>query len=310
MKPSEVSADRDSTGPLHSPFLHGVLAFVLWGCFPVYFKLVQTASPEEILSHRVIWSAAILLGILFFTRRLHILRLTLSDRRRRSGLVLTSLLIAANWLVFIWAVNHQHALEASLGYFICPLLNCLFGYLFYGERLRPLQKLALLFAILGVAIPLLSFSRIPWISLFLATSFALYGTLRKKIQADPIAGLCVETLILAPPALLWLVWLAMTGQIAFISFGLSFSVYLIMAGVVTSLPLVLFASAANRIPLTMVGFLQYIAPSLQFLLAVFAFGEAFTFNDALTFTCIWAGLLIYSIDQIRRGAALRRPKIA
>jgi EamA domain-containing membrane protein RarD len=140
VKPSEVSADRDSTGPLHSPFLHGVLAFVLWGCFPVYFKLVQTASPEEILSHRVIWSAAILLGILFFTRRLHILRLTLSDRRRRSGLVLTSLLIAANWLVFIWAVNHQHALEASLGYFICPLLNCLFGYLFYGERLGPCRS--------------------------------------------------------------------------------------------------------------------------------------------------------------------------
>lgn len=310
MKASEVPADPSPENPLHSPSLHGLLAFVLWGCFPVYFKLVQAASPDEILSHRVIWSAAILLGILLFTRQLHVLRLTLSDRGKRSGLALTSLIIAMNWLVFIWAVNHQHALEASLGYFICPLLNCLFGYLFYGERLRPLQKLALLFATAGVSIPLLSLSRIPWISLFLATSFALYGTLRKKIQADPIAGLCVETLILGPFALIWLIWLAVAGQIAFVSLGLSFSVYLMMAGVVTSLPLVLFASAANRIPLTTVGFLQYVAPSLQFLLAVFAFGEAFRLDDALTFACIWTGLVIYSADQVRQGAAARRTKVA
>lgn len=310
VKTSEVSAEPGRTGSLHSPLLHGVLAFVLWGCFPVYFKIVQAASPDEILSHRVIWSAVMLLALLFLTRRLHVLRLTFSDSRRRSGLALTSLLIAMNWLVFIWAVNHRHALEASLGYFICPLLNCLFGYLFYGERLRALQKVALSFAVAGVSIPLLSFDRIPWISLFLAASFALYGTLRKKIQADPIAGLCVETLILAPLALAWLIWLALAGQIAFVSLGPSFSAWLVMAGVVTSMPLVLFASAANRIPLTTVGFLQYIAPSLQFLLAVFAFGEPFTFNDALTFTCIWTGLLIYSVDQVRQGATVRRAKTA
>lgn len=292
--------------PLHSPFVHGVLAFTLWGCFPVYFKLVQQATPGEILSHRVVWSAAMLLGFLFLAHRLPVLRASLTDGRMRLGLALTSMVIAANWLVFIWAVNNRHALQASLGYFICPLINCLFGYLFYGERLRPLQKTALIFAIAGVSIPLLALGRIPWISLFLAVSFALYGTLRKKIQADPIAGLCVETIMLAPFALLWLAWVAVQNQMTFVSLGPAFSAYLVLAGVVTSLPLVLFASAANRIPLTTVGFLQYIAPSLQFLLAVFAFGEEFALHDALSFACIWTGLFIYSVDQVRHGAGMRR----
>lgn len=290
---------------MHNPVLHGALAFTLWGCFPVYFKLVQDASPDEILAHRIIWSGVMLLGFLYLTRRFQVLKQTLASARLRRGLLLTALIIALNWLVFIWAVNNQHALQASLGYFICPLVSCLFGYLFYGERLSPLQRFALVFAIAGVSIPLLALGRIPWISLCLAVSFGLYGTLRKKYQADPIAGLCVETLILAPAALAWLVWLAADDRIAFGAFGPAFSVYLVMAGLVTSLPLVLFASAANQIPLMAIGFLQYIAPSLQFLLAVFVFGEAFTANDALSFTLIWCGLLIYSIDQMRRRAGRR-----
>jgi len=290
---------------MHNPVLHGALAFTLWGCFPVYFKIVQDAAADEILAHRIIWSAVMLIGFLYATRRLRVFRDTLASARLRRGLLLTSLIIALNWLIFIWAVNNQHALQASLGYFICPLINCLFGYLFYGERLNPRQKLALLFAIAGVSIPLLALGRIPWISLALAVSFALYGTLRKKYQADPIAGLGVETVILTPAALAWLAWLAADGGIAFGAYGPAFSVYLIMAGLITSLPLVLFASAANHIPLTTVGFLQYIAPSLQFLLAVFAFGEMFTANDALTFAFIWTGLVIYSYDQMRRRSDAR-----
>lgn len=294
---------------MHNPFMHGVLAFALWGSFPLYFKLVQQASPDEILCHRIVWSAAMLLGFLFFVGRLRVLKATLFEPRVLRGLLLTSMIIAFNWLVFIWAVNNQHALQASLGYFICPLIHCLFGFLFYGERLRPLQKYALVFAIVGVSIPLLALGRIPWISLSLALSFASYGSLRKKFQADPVAGLCVETLILVPAALVWLLWLAAGGQMAFVSLGPVFSGYLVLAGIVTSLPLVLFASAANHIPLTSIGFLQYIAPSIQFLLAVFAFGEAFSFNDALSFACIWTGLLVYSYDQARRGTA-PDPKVA
>lgn len=290
---------------MNTPFLHGVLAFTLWGCFPVYFKLVQEASADEILAHRVIWSALMLLGFLYATRRWAVLKATLASSRLRRGLLLTSLIIAFNWLVFIWAVNNQHALQASLGYFICPLINCLFGYLFYGERMTPLQKFALVFAIAGVSVPLLALGRIPWISLCLAVSFALYGTLRKKYQADPIAGLCVETLVLVPAAAVWLAWLAAAGQITFGALGPAFSFYLMMAGLVTALPLVLFASAANQIPLMAIGFLQYIAPSLQFLLAVFAFGELFTAGDAFSFTLIWTGLLIYSIDQARRRSRRR-----
>lgn len=290
---------------MHNPVLHGALAFTLWGCFPVYFKIVQDASPDEILAHRIIWSAVMLIGFLYATRRLQVFKQTLASARLRRGLLLTSLIIALNWLLFIWAVNNQHALQASLGYFICPLINCLFGYLFYGERLNPRQKLALLFAVAGVSIPLLALGRIPWISLALAVSFALYGMLRKKYQADPIAGLGVETVILTPAALAWLAWLAADGAIAFGAYGPVFSVYLVMAGLITSLPLVLFASAANHIPLTTVGFLQYIAPSLQFLLAVFAFGEMFTVNDALTFALIWTGLVIYSYDQMRQRSVAR-----
>lgn len=290
---------------MHNPVLHGALAFTLWGCFPVYFKIVQDASADEILAHRIIWSAVMLIGFLYATRRLQVFKQTLASARLRRGLLLTSLIIALNWLIFIWAVNNQHALQASLGYFICPLINCLFGYLFYGERLNPRQKLALVFAVAGVSIPLLALGRIPWISLALAVSFALYGTLRKKYQADPIAGLGVETVILTPAALAWLAWLAADGGIAFGAYGPLFSVYLVMAGLITSLPLVLFASAANRIPLTTVGFLQYIAPSLQFLLAVFAFGEMFTVNDALTFALIWTGLVIYSYDQMRQRSVAR-----
>jgi len=286
---------------MNNPFLHGVLAFTLWGCFPVYFKLVQDASSGEILSHRIIWSAAMLLAILYFAGRLLVLRATLASSRLRTGLALTSLIIAFNWLLFIWAVNSDHALQASLGYFICPLINCLFGYLFYGERLNRRQQTALGFAVAGVSVPLLSLGRVPWISLCLAVSFALYGMLRKRCQADPIAGLCVETLILAPAALAWLAWLASRGDLVFASSGPAFSAYLVLAGVVTSLPLVLFASAANHIPLSSVGFLQYIAPSLQFLLAVFAFGEAFTPADAVSFALIWTGLGVYSFDQLQRA---------
>lgn len=294
---------------MKNPFVHGVLAFTLWGCFPVYFKLVQDASADEILAHRIIWSVAILVGYLFATGRFHVLMETVRSARLRSGLLLTSLIIALNWLVFIWAVNNQHALQASLGYFICPLINCLFGFLFYGERLRRLQSVAVMFAIAGVSVPLLALGRIPWISLCLAVSFASYGSLRKKYQADPIAGLCVEALFLAPFAGLWLLWLAANSELAFFSLGPVFSFYLMLAGIVTALPLVLFASAANHIPLTAVGFLQYIAPSLQFLLAVFAFGEAFTFNDGVSFALIWAGLLLYSYDQVRHRYA-PKPGIA
>lgn len=290
---------------MHSPFLHGVLAFTLWGLFPVYFKLVQAASPDEILAHRIIWSALVLGGVLYVSRRLPVFWGTLASVRLRLGLLLSSLIIALNWLIFVWAVNNQHALQASLGYFICPLLNCLFGYLFYGERLNRWQQTALGFAIVGVAVPLLALGRIPWVSLSLALSFSVYGTLRKKIQADPIAGLCVETVFLFPPALAWLAWLAVQGDIAFAALGPTLSLALAMSGVVTSLPLVLFASAANRIPLTALGFLQYITPSMQFVLAVFAFGEAFAYHDALSFAFIWSGLALYSLDQLRRSRSAR-----
>jgi len=288
---------------MNNPFLHGVLAFTLWGSFPLYFKLVQDASADEILAHRIVWTVAILVAYLFATGHLRVLRETLFSARLRGGLLLTSLIIAVNWLVFIWAVNNQHALQASLGYFICPLINCLFGFLFYGERLRRPQMVAVGFAVAGVSVPLLALGRIPWISLCLALSFAAYGGLRKRYQADPIAGLCVEALFLAPFAGLWLLWLAASGDLAFISAGPVFSFYLMLAGVVTALPLALFASAANHIPLTAIGFLQYVAPSLQFLLAVFVFGEAFTRNDGISFALIWAGLLIYSYDQAQRRYA-------
>lgn len=274
-------------------------AFGLWGAFPLYFKAVAAVPAPEVLAHRVVWSVFWVALLLFAVRQWPAVRAALGRRRTLGMLTLSSLLIAGNWLIFIWAVAHDRVLEASLGYFITPLVSVLLGRLVLAERLDRLQWLAVALAALGVAWTLVGLGALPWVSLGLAATFGSYGLARKVIDVGAIPGLFVETLVIGPLALAWLLWLGWHGAGAFGAGGLGFDLLLVAAGLVTATPLILFAQAARRLRLASVGLFQYIVPTAQMLLAVLVFGEAFTPEHAVTFGLIWAGLALYTASAWR-----------
>lgn len=251
-------------------------AYTLWGIAPIYFKALQHVGPLEILSHRVIWSVLFLAGILAFTRGWHRVKAVLKQPRLLMMLTATALLVGTNWLIFIWAVNNNFMLNASLGYYINPLVNVLLGMLFLGERLRPMQWLAVLLAGGGVMVQLIQFGSLPWIALALATSFGCYGLLRKKVNVDAASGLFLETAILLPLALFYVLVLADSPTADWALNPLSTNLLLVAAGIVTTLPLLCFTGAATKLKLSTLGFFQYIGPSLMFLLAITLYGEQFT----------------------------------
>lgn len=278
-------------------------AFTIWGLAPLYFKAVGSVPSTEIVAHRVLWSLLLLAGLLAFWRGFDGLRRLRAEPRLVGLLTLTALLTGSNWLVFVWSISADRLVEASLGYFINPLVSILLGRIFLGERLRPLQKAAVALACAGVLWRVGQVGSLPWIALFLALTFGVYGLLRKRAPVDAINGLFVETLVTAPLAIGWLAWLAMQDSLHF-GHG-EFTDYLLpLAGVLTAVPLMLFAVGAKRLPLSTVGFLQYIAPSLNFLLAVFVFGEPFDAGQLIGFALIWGGLALYSADMLR---ASRQP---
>ncbi|QSX41146.1 EamA family transporter RarD [Shewanella cyperi] len=273
-------------------------AYTMWGFAPLYFKLIAAVPATEILLHRIIWSfffTALLMVFIGGFERLHQL---LRQPKRLAVLLLTSTLIAGNWLLFIWAVNNDHMLDASLGYYINPLFNVLLGMLFLGERLRRLQWLAVGLATIGVMIQVISFGSVPVISLALAGSFGLYGLLRKKANVDAKTGLLVETAILMPVALIYL--MLTTSSASMLTNTWTLNLLLMAAGVVTTAPLLCFAGAAVRIPLSMLGFFQYIGPSIMFILAVSLFNEPFDIEKGVTFGFIWSALAIFTLDMFRR----------
>jgi len=278
---------------------YGLAAYIWWGFIPLYFKAVASVPPLEVLAHRVVWSLVFLSLILWGRGRLKDVRTVLRDRRSMGLLTVTTVLIAVNWLVFIWSVFNHRLLEASLGYFINPLVNVLLGFLFLKERLRPWQTVAVVLAGLGVIWLAVGSGTTPWIALVLAFSFGTYGLLRKIARPDGPVGLTVETLILTPVALVWLLWSNHQGTLVFGHQGWGMSLLLMAGGPITALPLIWFAEGARRLRYATIGFLQYIAPSLQFLLAVTVFGETFTAAHAVSFGFIWAALLLYSIDTAR-----------
>lgn len=278
---------------------YGLAAYLWWGFIALYFKAVSSVGPLEVLAHRVLWSLLFLLLFQTARGRLPSLLAVLRDRRSVGLLAVTTLLIAVNWLVFIWSVFNGHLLEASLGYFINPLVNVLLGVVFLGERLRRVQTVAVVLAGLGVLWLALGSGTPPWIALILAASFGLYGLLRKIARPDGLTGLAVETLLLAPLAVGWLWYSGRQGTLAFGVEGWGRSLLLAAAGPVTALPLVWFAEGARRLRYATLGFLQYLAPTFQFLLAVTLFGEAFTRTHAVSFGFIWTALAVYSIDTAR-----------
>ncbi|ELV8643778.1 EamA family transporter RarD [Vibrio vulnificus] len=274
-------------------------AYTMWGIAPIYFKSLAAVSPLEILSHRVVWSFFLLAALLHFGRHWRTVRDVLTSKSKMLYLVTTAILVGANWLIFIWAVNANHMLDASLGYYINPLINVLLGMLFLGERLRKLQWFAVTLAACGVLVQLVVFGSVPIVAIALAFSFGFYGLLRKKVSVDAQTGLFIETLVMLPAAAIYLLFIADTPTSNMLANPSQLNLLLIAAGVVTTLPLLCFTGAATRLKLSTLGFFQYIGPSLMFLLAVLIYGEAFTTDKALTFAFIWGALVVFSFDGLR-----------
>lgn len=280
--------------------LYALAAFSFWGLIPLYFKAVGHVPADQILAHRMIWSAVLLAGMIALLRRWPLVGTVLRDRRQILILIVTTLLMAGNWFTFIWAVEAGRVLEISLGYYINPLVSVLLGTVFLRERLTSWQAAAAALACLGVGVLAVEARGFPWVSLVLALSFGIYGLLRKVAPVRPIEGLFVETAMMTPFALAYLIYLDAQGSGVFLRLDLGTDGLLLLAGVATAAPLIWFTSAARRLRLSTVGFFQYIAPSGHFLLAVFLFGEPFTDTHMITFACIWSALAIYSVSSLRR----------
>jgi chloramphenicol-sensitive protein RarD len=278
--------------------LFGIAAYGLWGLFPLYWPLLEPSAPAEILAHRIVWSL-LFVGLLVWVRhRYSTVRSALLDRRTRSTLVVASVVIGCNWFLFIWAVNDHHVVETSLGYFINPLVSVAMGVVAFGERLRRLQWVAIGIAAAGVLWLTFEYGRPPWISIALALSFGTYGLAKKKANVGAVQSLAVETMVLAPLALGYLVTLQAGGTGEFGQHGAGHTAMLIGTGVVTALPLLCFGAAATRIPLSMIGMLQYLTPTLQFLIGVAVYDEPMTSARWVGFVLVWAALAVFTAESL------------
>jgi chloramphenicol-sensitive protein RarD len=279
---------------------YGLAAYGAWGVFPIYLKAVKTVPVVEVLCHRVVWALAVLVVVIAVRGEMRAVTAALRNRRALLVLSASTVLIAINWLVYIFSVTHSRMLESSLGYYINPLVSVLFGIVLLGERLELLMKAAVVAAAAGVAGLAIHLGQLPWISLVLAFSFGLYGLLRKIAPVGALIGLTVETLLLAPFAAAYLGWAMSSGRSGFLTGGPAIKILLLLAGPVTAVPLLCFAAAARRLPLSTMGFLQYVSPTLQFLLAVAVYAEPFDRGRAGAFACIWAAVALFAFDSVRR----------
>jgi chloramphenicol-sensitive protein RarD len=280
--------------------IYAASAYIMWGVIPVFWKLLASVSAFEILAHRIVWTIVFAGIVLWAMGRAHKVVEVLADRKRLVPLLLSSALIAMNWGLFIWAVNVGRIMDTSLGYYINPLISIALGVAVLGERLSFLQKVAVAVAGLGVLVQTLALGALPWISLTLAVSFALYGLIRKQVHVQSLEGMTIETLLMGLPAIGYLLFLEQGEGMAFMHSGPWMAVGLVAAGPLTAIPLLLFASGVRRIRLSTMGFLQYLAPSLSLTIAVFAYGEAFTTAHAVTFALIWTALALVTFDAVKR----------
>ncbi|WP_051937351.1 EamA family transporter RarD [Erwinia sp. 9145] len=286
-------------------------AYFIWGIAPAYFKLIKQVSPDEIMTHRVIWSFFFMLLLVSVTRHWANVKIILRQPKKVLLLAASATVICSNWLLFIWAVNNDHMLEASLGYFINPLFNVLVGMLFLGERFRRLQWFAVALAACGVIIQLWKFGSVPVIALGLAVTFSFYGLVRKKIGVDAQTGMLIETSWLLPVAAIYLFGVADSSTSHLSQNALSLNLLLVAAGIVTTIPLMLFTAACSRLRLSTVGFFQYLGPTLMFLLAVVFYGERITPDKAVTFGFIWVALAVFIFDAVwalRRREPHQKPR--
>ncbi len=285
--------------------VYATTAFVLWGLIPIYWKMLSDVAATDLLAHRVVWGLLVVATWMTIRKRWPDFAAVLRRPKTVAALLVSTVVIALNWLVFIYAVNTDRVLDTSLGYFINPLVNVFLGLIVLRERLDRAQWIAVTLAALAVLILTFQVGHLPWISLVLAFSFAFYGLLRKTVNADAVVGLTFETGVMAPFAIAFLMVIDARGSGSLGHHGWSTDILLMLAGVVTVVPLLFFTQGVRRLPLSTIGLLQYIAPTCTFLLAVFVYGEAFTAPHALAFTLIWIALAIYSWDlrvRLRRQA--------
>jgi len=282
--------------------LAGITAYTIWGIFPIYFVLTRAVDPTEMVAHRIIWSVPFGLLIILFRRQLKEVWQALAKPKTVALLGLAAISLAINWGVYIWAIQQDQIFQGSLGYYINPLVYVLVGVVFFKERLSRLQALSIILALIGVCILTVYGGVFPVISFCLAISFTIYGVIRKQVDIGAMPGLFIETILMVLPALVFIGWLSKTGQLQFGQLGNTMDMLLILAGPITVLPLLAFAFAARRIPLSTLGILQYIGPTLQFACGLY-FGEKFTSAHAWCFGFIWVGIILYSFDALVKRQA-------
>jgi chloramphenicol-sensitive protein RarD len=290
-----IANDVEDRSSSRDGVLSALIAYLLWGVFPVYFKLLQAVPPTEVLTHRIIWAVPFGALILHVRRQWPEVRQAFASPSTLFWLAVAALFISANWLIYIWAVQQQEVLQASLGYYINPLMYVLVGVLFLKERLRRAQLVSVLLAAVGVSYLTVMGGQFPFVAVSLALLFTLYGVIRKQVAVGAMPGLFIETLLLFPFAMAWLAWLMTSQQATFAGSTVSMALLLMLAGPLTVVPLLMFAIAARRLTLTVIGFMQFIAPTLQFIVGIF-YGEVLTPAHLVCFGCIWAAVAIFSID--------------
>jgi chloramphenicol-sensitive protein RarD len=289
--------------------VYGTSAYLLWGLFPLYFPLLEPASATEIVGHRIVWALVAMTAVLAIGAGFRPFLDLLRDRRRALLIAAAAVLVAINWFVFIYAVTTDHVIEAALGYFINPLVSAAFGIAFFKERLRPWQAAAFGLALVAVLVLTLDYGRLPWIALALAFSFGTYGLVKKLAGVGAAEGLALETLVLLAPALVYLTVLEVQGTGTFAHESAGHTLLLISSGPVTMIPLILFSAAVTRIPLTVIGMLQYLGPAIQFLIGLLVIGEAMPASRWVGFVLVWIALLILSVEGLR-AAQRARPELA
>lgn len=275
---------------------YAIGAYVSWGLLPVYWKILHNVPAVQLLSHRIVWSFFALLVVILIRHQWNSFRASAFTPRILRFYLMAAVLICINWLMYVWAVNAGHIIETSLGYFINPLFNVLIGVIFLGEHLRSRQWIPLGIAAIGVFYLAVAYGSLPWIALTLAFSFSFYGLVKKVAPLGSLYGLTLETGILLLPAFLFLAYSDTIGSGAFLRTGIRTDIFLLGAGIVTTVPLLMFASAAQRIPLSLVGILQYVAPTLQFLIGVFVYKEQFTHVQFIGYSIVWIALILFGIE--------------
>jgi chloramphenicol-sensitive protein RarD len=283
-----------------------LICYLIWGLLPIYFVFVNAVAPLEVLLHRIVWAVPFGALIIFSRRQWPEVKRALTHRAMLSWLAVAALFIAINWYVYIYAIQHNQIFQGSLGYYINPLVYVLIGVIFLGERLRTLQITAVVVAAIGVLVLTFSGGQFPIIALTLAFSFSVYGVIRKRIVIGAMPGLFVETILLLPIAMAWLGWLIYSGQSTFGSAGVGMKTLLLIAGPITVVPLLFFSLAARRLPLSTIGFMQFLAPTLQFCVGLY-YGEQLSVAHMICFACIWVAVILFSTDALRAGKKVPQP---